>query len=308
LLKCDNEAIVAFVRRDLLNEAVSAEDLWRLAEPQRILRKQHPDGSWKYPGARKDARVQGYHDQYETYKKLGILVEEFGFHKRHPAIARTARYFFTVQSLEGDFRGIYGNQYSPNYSAAIAELLIKAGYATDPHIEKLFQWLLTVRQEDGGWAIPFRTKGHGIDVITDCSETIQPDASKPFSHMVTGAVLRAFAAHPRYRKSKEARKAGYLLLSSIFKKDNYPDRAGAEYWLRFSFPFGYTDIISALDSLTLLGFSAGEPHIQKALQWFVDNQQKNGLWKLKITRGTNKNVLELWLVLAVCRIFKRFYN
>jgi hypothetical protein len=308
LLKSDNEAIGAFIRRDLLNVAVSMDDLWLLAKPQKILRKQRPNGSWKYPNTKNNALLQEYYDQYETFRILSVLVEMFGFNKKHPAIAKTAEYFFTKQSKEGDFRGIYGNQYSPNYSAAIAELLIKAGYANDPHIEKLFQWLLVIRQEDGGWAIPFRTKGYGIGVIPDRMDTIQPEVSKPFSWMVTGAVLRAFAVHPKYRKSKEARKAGKLLLLSIFKKDNYPDRANTEYWLRFSFPFDYTHLISALDSLSFLGFSAKDPQIRKALDWFVKNQQKNGLWKLRIVRGANRDILNLWLALAVCRVFKKFYN
>jgi hypothetical protein len=308
LLKTNNEAIIAFVRRDLLDEAVSVENLWRLAEPQKILRKQRPNGSWKYPMTKNDACLQGYYNQYETFKNLAILVEMFGFNKEHPAIANTAEYFFSIQSREGDFRGIYCNQYSPNYSGAIAELLIKAGYVNHANIEKFFRWLLDVRQNDGGWAIPFRTRGYRIEVITDHSETIQPDASKPFSYMVTGAVLRAFAAHPGYRKTKEAQQAGNLLLSSMFKKDNYPDRAAAEYWLRFSFPFDYTHLVSALDSLSLLGFSAREPQMQEALQWFIKNQQHDGLWKFRIVRGTNRDGLELWLAMAVCRVFKRLYS
>lgn len=308
LHKSDNESILSFVRRDLLDQAVSTDDLWQSAGPQKILRKQRPDGSWKYPIKKNDNRLQAYYDQYETFRNLSVLVEMHGFDKRHQAIAKTAEYFFSVQSKEGDFRGIYGTQYTPNYSAAIAELLIKAGYANDAHIEKLFHWLLDIRQNDGGWALPFRTKGYGISVIAAHSETIQPDASKPYSYMVTGAVLRAFAAHPKHRKTKEARNAGNLLLSSIFKKDNYPDRADTEYWLRFSFPFDYTHLISALDSLSLLGFSVEEPQIIKALRWFVENQQKDGLWKFRIVRGADKDSLELWLALAVCRIFRRFYS
>ena len=126
--------------------------------------------------------------------------------------------------------------------------------------------------------------------------------------MVTGVVLRAFAAHPKYRGSKEARQAGRLLHSNLFKRDNYPDRAAPEYWLRFSFPFWFTDLISALDSLSLLGFSKTEPNIEKALTWFIENQQENGLWELKITMGRNRDILQLWLALAICKIFKRFYN
>jgi len=92
-------------------------------------------------------------------------------------------------------------QYTPNYSAAIMELLIKAGYSTDVRTEKGFQWLLSIRQQDGGWAIPLQTVGKKFDLETMQSELIQPDKTKPFSHLVTGIVLRAFTAHPEYRKS-----------------------------------------------------------------------------------------------------------
>ncbi|GAB6285034.1 MAG: hypothetical protein STSR0009_12350 [Methanoregula sp.] len=308
LLNCGNAEIVTFIRQDILDNPVSVEDLWQLAGPQKILKNQQPNGSWLYPGVKEDIRIQENYNQYETFKNLGILIEEFGFNKKHPAITQTAEYLFSNQTEEGDFRGIYGNQYSPNYSAGIAELLIKAGYADDTRIRKLFHWLLAIRQNDCGWAIPFRTQSYGLDVIWDHSKTIQPDASKPSSYMVTGVVLRAFAAHPTYRKSHEAHQAGTLLHSGLFEKDQYPDRAGAAYWLRFSFPFYYTDLISALDTLSCLEFPVQEPHIQQALQWFVENQQKTGLWQFKITKGKNKDILELWLAFAVCRIFKRFFH
>ena len=91
----------------------------------------------------------------------------------------------------------------------------------------------------------------------------------------------------------------------MFKKDNYSDRAGQEYWLRFTFPFWFTDLISALDTLSLLGFSDQEPEIEKALHWFVTHQEKNGMWDLRITKGQNKDVTQAWLCLAISRIFKR---
>lgn len=308
LLSCGDEPVTLFVRRNLLDKAVSVEDLWQLFEPQRILRKQQSNGSWVYPGGRDDVRAQENYNQLETYRNLGFLVEEFGFNKKHPAIRKTAEYLFSFQSQEGDFRGIYGNQYSPNYSAGITELLVKAGYENDVRVKKVFKWLLAIPQKDGGWAIPFRTRNYNLEAISAHPKTIEPDTSKPFSHMVTGVVLRAFAAHPTYRNSKEARQAGELLLSSLFKKDNYPDRSGVEYWLRFSFPFWFTDLISALDSLSLLGFSKQELQIDKALDWFIKNQQKNGLWELKILKDHNKDIIKLWLSLAVCRTFKRFFS
>jgi hypothetical protein len=306
--ECGDKAVLLFAQRDLFEKTVSVEDLWLLPESKRILRMQNTDGSWLYPGGKENIRTQRNYNQLETYRNLGILVEEYGFNKQHPSIQKAAKYLFTFQTQEGDFRGIYGNQYSPNYSAGITELLIKAGYEKDARIKKVFEWILSIQQKDGGWALPFRTQNYKIDVISTHLKTVKPDKFKPFSHMITGVILRAFAVHPVYRRSKEAQRAGELLLSNLFKKDHYPDRAASDYWLKFSFPFWYTDLISAIDSLSLLGFSRTEPQIDKALKWFIKSQQKNGLWNLKILKGQNKDVLQLWLALIICRIFKRFYN
>ena len=112
-----------------------------------------------------------------------------------------------------------------------------------------------MRQEDGGWTIPFRTSGMNLKEALGKNEPISTDQSKPFSHLVTGMVLRAFAAHPEYRESDEAREAGELLASRFFKPDKYPDRRDKKYWERVSYPFWFTDIVSALDSLSLLGFT-----------------------------------------------------
>ena len=126
--------------------------------------------------------------------------------------------------------------------------------------------------------------------------------------MVTGVVLRAFAAHAEYKKSNAANTAGKLLLTSLFKKDNYPDRSGREYWLKFTFPFWFTDLISAMDTLSLLSFSRKELEIEKALTWLIQQQKRNGMWKLKILKGQNRNIIQAWLSLTICKIFKRFYE
>jgi len=308
LLESEDRALKLSVQRDLLENDVPIEGLWQLPESKKILRKQKTNGCWIYPGGNKDIRTQENYNQLETYRNLGILVEQFGFNKKHSAIQKAADYLFTFQTPEGDFRGILGNQYSPYYTAGITELLIKAGFEHDIRINQVLNWLLSIRQEDGGWAIPFRTRDHNLDAMSPNSQTIEPDKSKPFSHMVTGVVLRAFAIHQIYKQSKEAQQAGGLIISRLFKKDSYPDRAAPDYWLRFSFPFWFTDLISAMDSLSLLGFSRTEPQIDKALQWFITNQQENGLWDLHVLKGQKRDILKLWLVLSICRIFKRFYG
>ena len=136
-------------------------------------------------------------------------------------------------------------------------------------------------------------------------EPVMPDRSKPFSHLVTGVVLRAFAAHPEHRNNLHAIRAGGLLKSRFFQPDKYPDRKASSFWTGFSHPFWFTDLLSSLDSLSQLGFSREDKDIRKALDWFVERQERNGLWNLRILRTKDRD-LPLWLALAISRVFQRF--
>lgn len=306
LLSAGNNAIAFFAAIDLLGHTErSMKTLWDLPEAKKIVSKQQPDGSWKYPGGNKNIRSPENYNQIETFRNVGYLVEMYGFNTANPVIAKAADFLLSFQTDAGDIRGILGTQYTPYYTAGILELLIKAGYADDYHIDKAFKWLNGMRQNDGGWAIPLRTQNKKLDIITMNSQTLEPDRSKPFSHLVTGVVLRAYAAHKTYRNSDEAKIAGTLLLSHFFKRDNYPDRSSPDFWLRFTFPFWFTDLISALDSLFKLGFKKDESRIEEAVQWFITHQQVNGLWKLKTLKNQKKYHTDLWISLAICRILKR---
>ena len=132
-------------------------------------------------------------------------------------------------------------------------------------------------------------------------ETFEPDRSRPSSHLVTGIVLRALASHRRYRRSPATRQAAELLKSRFFLRDTYPDRAAPAYWLIFSYPYWWTDLLSALDSLTQIGFRADDPDIARGVAWFTGNQEPNGLWNTGRNRPKNRHS-DLWVGLAVCRM------
>ncbi len=268
LLNSKNKALLHMTRRDLLEDIrAPIIELWELPEAKRILVRQQKNGSWKYPNAKLDLRSQEHYDQIETFRILGILVEQYGFTCEHEALKNAAEFLFKFQTEEGDIRGIFANQYTPYYTAAMMELLIKAGCDRDTRIEAGLHWLLKMRQNDGGWAIPARTiRGSNALTLTEAMkkhEPIKPDRSQPFSHMVTGMVLRAFAAHPEHQKDIEAEHAGQLLKSRFFEPDKYPDRKASSFWTSFSYPFWFTDLLSSLDSLSHLGFSSEDTDIQK---------------------------------------------
>jgi hypothetical protein len=308
LLSSGYENIVYFTKRDFLEEkAGDLKNLWNLKKAQKILNRQEPDGRWKYPNPKEGIRKKEHYDLLETYRQLGYLVEYFGFDNRHPAIQKAKEFVSTFQSDEGDIRGIYWDQYSPNYSAGFFELLIKAGYVDDKKMVRGLEWLLSVRQHDGGWVIPFRTAEGNLSKWMDYRPPVQPDRTRRFSYMATGVVLRAFAHHPKYLKRKEIMIAAELVLSRIFKRDFYPDRGTADYWTRFSFPFWYTDLIAVLDPVSHLGFSPDHPKVSEGLDWFIKRQERDGSWNLKLLKGDKKEQ-PYWMSVNICRLFKRFYS
>jgi hypothetical protein len=312
LLRSESQPIRYFASRDLTSQAPESEDLralWELDEPRRILEKQLENGAWRYHGGSARIRSADDYNQLETYRVLGQLIEKYGLDRSHSAVQSAAAYLFARQTDEGDFRGIYGSQYTPNYSAAITELLMEAGYHNDAHVRKSFQWLLSVRQEDGGWAIPLRTRRTALDAKALHGPLVASDISKPSSHMVTGVVLRAFAAHPAYRSSAAAKNAGRLLVSRFFSADKYPDRGTPVYWTYFTFPFWFTDIISALDSVSRLGFTTeGNPEISRALDWLIRRQETTGTWRLTLRAMAGEKHRDLWISLAACKVLRRFLS
>lgn len=314
LISSNDEAIEYFARRDLLEERVPPiQHVWTLPEVQKNLRKQQPNGSWPARKTNDPLRSRHY-SLFETWKTFRTLVEQYELNRSNEETRKVAECILSFQSSQGDIRGIAGNQYATYYTGVILADLTKAGYARDPRIEKGLQWLLSMRQNDGGWTIPMLT--HKFDrkttykLTTEQTDPVEPDKSKPFSHNWTDMVLRAFAVNPSYQQNAEIRKAAELLKSSFFKPDNYSSMQAATYWVRFL--FWWPNLLTALDSLSRLGFTRNDKDIEKGVQWLITHQQRNGLWKTsyvkgqKGTRNKRSSMRELWLTLNICRTIKRF--
>jgi len=318
LLSSGNEALVYFVRRDLLGKDVGpVQRLWQLPAARKILKKQLADGTWPRPGEKKHPAIN--YPLIETWRQFRFLVEQYGFTREHPQARQAAEFLFSCQTEEGDIRGMLANQYATYYTGAIMALLIQAGYEDDARIDKGFQWLLAMRQSDQGWTVPILT--HKFDRATQYrltsqyAEPVETDRAKPFSHNCTGMVLRAFAVHPDYRDSEAARAAAYLLKSRFFQPDAYTSYQAASYWVRFEYPFWWNNLVAALDSVSRIGLSRDDEQVKQALDWLSDHQEEDGLWKVSYARPQVKEKetvkareMKLWVSLAICRVFRRLYG
>jgi hypothetical protein len=140
------------------------------------------------------------------------------------------------------------------------------------------------------------------------------DCSKPFSAAGTGMAIRALAIHPAYQKSQEAKQAAMLLKSKFLKKDNWSWYEHPDHWIRFQFPYWWNHLVSALDAVSLIGFTKDDEDIRRASTWLISHQEENGLWKAsystihKLKESEQTEDTRLWITLSICRILKRLFE
>lgn len=313
LLTSGNTTVAYFTTRDLLEQTVAPITyVWRLPEVQQMVRKQQPDGSWRYIGKKTVTYPPHHYPLVQTWKVFRVLVKRYELTRHHPAARNAAEFLLSCQTEQGDIRGMLANQYAPYYTGAILALLVLTGYGDDPRVEQGIRWLLSMRQDDGGWTIPLLTHRFGraaTNQLTSAyAEPVEPDRTQPFSHNWTDMVLRVFAAHPQYRRRPEVRQAATLLKSRFFQPDAYASYKAASYWVRFR--FWWPNLLTVLHTLFFLGFSNDDPDIQKALQWFLRHQAPDGLWNTDYRSGRPRSANDeerLWVSLAICRILTRFH-
>lgn len=300
-------ALLYWLNRDVIRSAVEpVESLWELPEPIRILKKQQRSGAWRYSG--KSSADTNY-DLLETFRLLRLLVVQYGLNRSHPQIERAAAYVLSCQTDEGDIRGILGNQLMPYYHGMFLELLIRSGYQDDERVIRGLEWLLAMRQDDGGWIVPAQTMPASAKTREWWMRTpLLPERTRPHAHLATGMALRPFACHPQFRMRDEVTQAAIRLKERFFRPDKYNDRKSVGYWTKFQYPYWWTNVLMALDSLTCIGFQIEDADIRRAVKWFMDHQATDGLWPTGYDKGASATQARQWVGLAVCTVLRRLYN
>lgn len=314
LLSSKNPAVSYFTKRDLLKESVpSISTIWQLPDIEKKMNKQQSDGSWKFPGKHSVKYPPYHYTLVQTWKELRTLIQQYEMTRKHPGVERACEFLFSCQTKDGDIRGMIGNQYATYYTGAMLGLLIQAGYETDERVIKGLEWLLSMRQDDGGWTIPLLTHKLSLNeqrrLTSEKADPLPPDTSQPFSHNWTDMVLRGFARHPTYKNHEGVRIAADLLKSRLCKPDTYGSYHSAENWFRFE--FWWTNLLTSLEILALLDYSKDDPDINKAVTWFIDHQEPSGLWNTNYMKGkVGSKSLEKqqWLTLRIYRVFQQLYS
>jgi Squalene-hopene cyclase C-terminal domain len=272
LLREGSPALSARVRRDLIDddEAPGPEETVTYAEVKAFLRKQEANGAFPARPPEKALGSQKFGRTVATVRALERLAD-LGLHRGHLAVEKAVALVLGSQARDGGIADLAlgetpdsrNKSIAPHFHGWALAALCRAGYDEDERVANGFRFLQASRQADGGWA----WRG----VRTD-------SAARPSSHLVTGMALRAFAASPSRRTSREAKRAAELLATRFLQPDRYPDRKAATYWEQIGEPRFYTDVLDALDGVTAVGLGKENSGVRTAEAYLRGRQNPDGLW------------------------------
>jgi len=269
--------VLARVRRDLIDdsEAPAAKEIASYPEVKALLKKIEKDGSVtprtadKGIGGPEFTACLAAVRVLDRLADLGLRFEGEG--EVADKLRSVADFVLASQAADGGIEDLNlgdspktkGKLVALHFQGWALAALSRTGFDMDPKVDKGFSFLLSLRQDDGGWA----WRG----VRTD-------SAARPSSHLVTGMVLRAFAAAKERRSSREARRAAELLATRFLQPDRYEDRKAPSHWEVLTEPRFYTEVLDALDAITSIGLGKENSGVRTAEAYLRSRQSRDGLW------------------------------
>ena len=298
LLSLGSLPILYWLKKDILSVSAEREyrNLEKYADRIRILQSQSPDGAWRSRKSGGSAAGSSRSPFFETIR-YGLRLYDFGCDSRQPAVRKAADFIISTQDRDGLLGEPDRSEPLLSAHALALELLCRFGLDSDSRVQKGFRWLLKSQQPDGGWT----TAEGRSDGSAGKKERTKVRTSSP---RVTGIVLRALAESPRWRASREARKAGDWIQGSVWGRKVPTAVQVSCRWEEISYPFAGVNILSCLDALSRMDFRPNDAGVRMGLEWLLRRQSASGLWESNEAKASNED--HLWTTLAVLRVLKRF--
>ncbi|MEJ2212303.1 MAG: hypothetical protein P8129_25220 [Anaerolineae bacterium] len=239
-----------------------------------LLAAQKGDGYW----VKRDYYLPKYTGTFWTLCVLGDL----GLTAGEEAIRRAGEYMFTFQRENGAFgrrrtvagKGrVWDEDAGPCTQARIVRFLIQFGYGQDPRTRAGIEWLLAAQREDGWW---------------DCGAPGRPGCLRATHDVLRAAALDAeLAAEPAVARGAER-------VCEVLGRQSLRRYHTGASWDVLAYPPFDLSLISTLEALGRLGYTAARPEIAQARDLLLRRRLPGGAWPLD--RGYERAPLDFGAV------------
>ena len=294
LLTDPSPSLRLLVLRDLLHRPAEDAEVRELQQLQdedpliaRALALQADDGSWRN-GEGRGTHLGRIRVTAQALMGLGYL----GLSPSHPAVARGAEFLFAQQQPDGSWP-LQPEDAAPNDSnlidikyhviplqTALPLLgLAWSGYATDPHAEQAYEWLLKEQLPQGGGP-----SGRHFETYLFAAGYRRLAHSAFGCRTNTTAAVNALALHPTRCASPAARRGLDLLLAHEHRQAHtlgfeVARRLGLERPRGTFTYFKRYDVAQILDLSWRVGASLEDGRVADNVRFVQELQGPYGLWE-----------------------------
>ncbi len=213
-----------------------------------ILSRAAPAGWW-------DNAESHYLPKYLATNWQMLMLSDLGLGREEPRLRRSVRWWRGWAKTR--FGGNKPGQPHHCVVGNMARALIRFGYADDPGVRKMLDWLVSSADPKGGWSC--WGKGRNLDSW----EGLSALAAYPRAKWTAG-MQRAVEAGAEFYLERELHRQG----------DRYPP------WYRFHYPTHYYyDLLVGLDLVTSLGYGS-DPRLRFALRHLARKRRADGRWNV----------------------------
>jgi hypothetical protein len=223
------------------------------------LKRQRPKGYWE---AHEPKNVREWVD-FLYFPKYGgtnwraLVLSDMGLDSSTPQIRKIADLIFDYKlRLSSPFNFFHEEVC---IAGNTARMMTRFGYADDPRVRRLYDWLIEDQREDGGWNCSQGTPG-----TLDCWEA-----------------LAAFAVLPKSKRCPRMEDAISRGAEFYLERKLFEDGRKYSPWFRLHYyPNHYFyDILVGLDVITQLGFG-GDKRLGPALKLLMEKRRADGTWSM----------------------------
>jgi hypothetical protein len=265
----------------------------------RLLKAMRSDGTWPISKPRKAEEDAGPGPPigwtFVTMLRNLQLLEDMVTDAREGYIQASLEKILSWQEEEGYILGPKHDIFPlPNTNGYAVRNLFIYGMEDDPRVTKLANWILSQQRHDGGWVIPYledvkylpeyrhmRT-GDFLELVRK-GQTPESDPKEfkeiPSCIWSTMMVVRGLARSSKYRRRPELRTGADFFLDRFFKKNWHEAYYHTEAnWTRLRYPPFPGDGLSALYTLSILGYGPSDKRMEKPIRWLLDTRHSDGFW------------------------------